>query len=165
MEAEAMRLADLLAEMPEPNPSARLKPEPGDWVQAVPPASPDEAGFLFPWELKDTTAPTQAISVPAPVPAEAPVFAADSACSRSPKPSTICKAPDSSAALPARLSSLAAIKLSSPRDICAAPARALPAASILACRDAFLGLDFSSADFSPEGHRTILISYCLTRQQ
>ncbi len=64
MEAEAMRLADLLAEMPEPNPAARLKAEPGDWVQAVPPASPEEAGFLFPWELKDTTAPTQAILIP-----------------------------------------------------------------------------------------------------
>ena len=56
-----MRLADLLAEMPEPNPAARPKKEPGDWVQAVPPASPEDAGFLFPWELQETTAPAQAV--------------------------------------------------------------------------------------------------------
>ena len=86
-----MRLADLLAEMPEPNPSARLKAEPGDWVQAVPPDSPGEVEFLFPWELKDTTAPTQATPMPAPPPER--TFPPEAPRPAAPAPSTVSGQP------------------------------------------------------------------------
>ena len=52
LEAEATRLADLLAEMPGPDPNGPHQPDPGDWVQAEQTASTENQDFLFPWELE-----------------------------------------------------------------------------------------------------------------
>jgi CheY-like chemotaxis protein/REP element-mobilizing transposase RayT len=67
LEAEAMRLADLLTELPEPDPQSQTKPEPGDWIKAEPIPTAEESGFVFPWELQETPA---AKTPPPPAPAE-----------------------------------------------------------------------------------------------
>jgi|GEM_PF-152888 len=46
LEADALRLVDLLSEMPDPNPAAA---EPADWVREESLAA-TEGAFLFPWE-------------------------------------------------------------------------------------------------------------------
>lgn len=52
LEAEATRLADLLAEMPGPDPNGKHPVEPGDWIQAAQGSPADNQEFLFPWELE-----------------------------------------------------------------------------------------------------------------
>ena len=52
LEAEAARLADLLAEMPGPDPNGKHPVEPGDWIQAAQAHAADNQEFLFPWELE-----------------------------------------------------------------------------------------------------------------
>ena len=52
LEAESTRLADLLEEMPGPDPNGSPQAGSGDWVQAGQDTSDDNPEFLFPWELE-----------------------------------------------------------------------------------------------------------------
>jgi REP element-mobilizing transposase RayT len=56
LEAEAMRLADLLTGLPEPNPQNQAKPETNDWIKGEPIPAAEESGFVFPWELQESPA-------------------------------------------------------------------------------------------------------------
>jgi CheY-like chemotaxis protein/REP element-mobilizing transposase RayT len=57
MEAEAVRLADLLSAMPQPNPDPDSSAGGGDWVQTPPETSAPESSFLFPWERQSPAEP------------------------------------------------------------------------------------------------------------
>lgn len=78
LEADAMRLVDLLTEMPVPDPA--VKSSGGDWVHEVPEKNNEKDAFVFPWERENeanASAATQAIlarpsQVPAPQPAVSP---------------------------------------------------------------------------------------------
>jgi CheY-like chemotaxis protein len=72
LEAEAARLADLLAEMPGPDPNSRPQADQGDWVQATQAPSADHQDFLFPWELEKPRSDDQhpAVSSPPPTPSD-----------------------------------------------------------------------------------------------
>ncbi len=64
LSTEAQRLADLLSEMPSPNPPVGPEMINSDWVQAAPVPAPETDEFLFPWEVEaahNAAAQTQGI--------------------------------------------------------------------------------------------------------
>ena len=71
LEAEAMRLADLLSALPEPDPQNQTKPEPGDWIKGETVPEAEESGFVFPWELPEPP-PAKTSAQPAPAEVEPP---------------------------------------------------------------------------------------------
>ena len=71
LSTEAQRLANLLSEMPSPNPPVGPEMINSDWVQAAPVPAPETEEFLFPWEVEadhNAAAQTQGIPTGAPQP-------------------------------------------------------------------------------------------------